>query len=880
MNLNKSKFCTISLVLVLAISATLTALPTIVSAHDPALEITTFAFINVAPNPVGVNQQVNVLFWLDKVIYNAAADNEIRFHDYTLTITKPDGDTEVVTYDVCWDTTSSQYYSYVPTQVGTYTFHFDYPGQTYTWSGDYENDVYLASSATTTLTVQEEPINPIAATPLPDEYWTRPIYGENSYWFSISSNWLGTGSPLIGILNNKYVAGAVGSKTSHIMWTRPLQSGGVVGATPSTSVAGNTYFEGTAYLRRYTNPIIVAGKLYYTEPLSYAGTTAGPTICLDLETGEVVWSRTDVPTLSFAYIYDYQDMNYHGVWQPILIAVTGGYDYFSGTVTPAVWQGFDADTGNWLFNITNVPSGSAAMGPHGEYLMYVIQNAGTPEEPDYYLCQWNMSKTGSGGAMMSTGEIAGVVDGGTSSCYDWNVSIPWLNTMDSMPTVITAYHDDLMLCYNGTLPGGGAMSSAMSAGIFEPYTYFAVNLDSSKGDVGSVLWWNTLDPAEGNVAVVAAGVDAESRVFVEEYRQTAQWVGYDLDTGDKIWGPTESQLSVAAFDYYGNQFSGDMLGQLAYGRLYSCGFSGIMFCYDISTGDLLWTYGNGGEGNSTSCGYELAYGHHPTNIYAIGDEVIYTLVYEHTVNTPIYKGAKARAIDAITGEELWTLSNYGSSDSYAIADGYSNFMNGHDNQIYVVGKGPSKTAVSIPNNVVKLGSSVLVTGTVIDISAGTEQEEQAARFPNGVPAVSDESMDVWMQYVYQQDERPSDVTGVTVKFEAVDPNSNYQYLGTTTTDFYGNYGFAFEPEVEGTYMIIATFEGSDGYYASTATTYVQVDPTASVSTPIDNEPVDTETPVDSEEPTTSFLTTEVAIIATIAVAAIIGIAAYILLKRK
>jgi hypothetical protein len=53
------------------------------------------------------------------------------------------------------------------------------------------------------------------------------------------------------------------------------------------------------------------------------------------------------------------------------------------------------------------------------------------------------------------------------------------------------------------------------------------------------------------------------------------------------------------------------------------------------------------------------------------------------------------------------------------------------------------------------GNNVLVEGTVIDISAGTKQHVQAARFPHGVPAVSDESMGEWMEYVYMQKPRPN-----------------------------------------------------------------------------------------------------------------------------
>lgn len=76
----------------------------------------------------------------------------------------------------------------------------------------------------------------------------------------------------------------------------------------------------------------------------------------------------------------------------------------------------------------------------------------------------------------------------------------------------------------------------------------------------------------------------------------------------------------------------------------------------------------------------------------------------------------------------------------AIADGILIYWNNYDHQVYAVGKGPSATTVSIQNDVTTHGNKVLVKGSVIDISAGTKQNEQAARFPNGVPAVSDASM--------------------------------------------------------------------------------------------------------------------------------------------
>ena len=50
--------------------------------------------------------------------------------------------------------------------------------------------------------------------------------------------------------------------------------------------------------------------------------------------------------------------------------------------------------------------------------------------------------------------------------------------------------------------------------------------------------------------------------------------------------------------------------------------------------------------------------------------------------------------------------------------------------------------VEAPKAAIDLRSkSLVIRGTVTDISAGTKQKEQAARFPNGVPAVSDESQE-------------------------------------------------------------------------------------------------------------------------------------------
>ncbi len=857
--------------LTISMSASMILVPN-TSAHTPAWNIPTFAYINAAPNPIGVGQQVSVIMWLDKTFDpSIALSNDWRFHNYNLTIILPSGATEEHDFPTVQDTTSSQFYAYTPTVAGNYTFIFTFPGQKYnTYSHDATsalvNDTYMPSTAKTTLTVQQDAIPAaISSYPLPTEYWTRPIYGENTNWWSISSNWLGTGAANYGVWTNAWAqrnpGDAIGPLTGHVMWTKPLQSGGVTGGN-NFAVQGDTNFEGSAYNQRYTNPIIVNGKLYYTEPRSFSGVegifstvkTYGPTDCVDLQTGQMLWSRNDVPALSFALIWDVQDPNQHGVYPAILC-------------TANMAQCFDADTGDPIFNVTNSPSGAslfgggspagavvspAVMGPMGERLYYVIANAGNTTKPNWRLMQWNSSnlwqgsgfENGKGGTGLSPA-ISGTVDASAATMYDYNASAPWANAIPMIPSpyamygvppspgfsVVAADYGDIMLCENGTMPG--LATSQFGTTSSTPYTYFAVNLNASRPgyQLGAVMWTNTVTAPANNITVVDGPVDFKSQVFVEAYKETMQWVGYNLLTGAKIWGPTASQT---AFDYYGNPALPYINGVTDNGKLYSVQFGGILYTYDLASGNLLWTYGNGGAGNSTNAGLSNAYGVYPTFINAVGNGVLYTVTTEHTVTTPIFKGALSRAINATDGTEIWTLSSYVGeffAMSYAMADGDATWFNGYDNQIYVVGRGPSALSVQAPLTEVTVGSNVVIQGTVKDISAGTTQTQQAADFPNGVPLSSDASMASWMGYVYQQKPVPTDFTGVKVSIDAVDPNNNVIHIGDAVSDSNGLYHYTWTPpNVAGDYTVKATFAGTNGYWPSSAATAMNVQaqhPTAS-----------------------------------------------------
>jgi outer membrane protein assembly factor BamB len=816
--------------------------------HDPAWELPTFAHIFVTVNPIGVGQSTYIYLFLTPTFPDEALTNDYRFHNYKLIITKPDDKTETITFEYISDPTSAQGYLYTPDQAGTYTLKFEFPGQdvnaySYNPISDYRDDTFLPSSASTTLTVQEEQIPPaITSYPLPTEYWARPIYGENTDWWAISSNWLGSGAPGYGssVRPNALVfpGDAVGSQTSHVMWTKLNQPGGVVGGN-NFEIPGNTYFEGTAYRQRFTNPIIVYGRIYYTEPLSFEGGN-GPTVCVDLRTGEVIWSRTDVPALSFAYVWDMENPNFHGVYPAILFTSNFGH-------------AFDADTGEPLFDVTGVPSGTTVLGPNAEHLRYSFFNNGTRSNPDYYLCEWNSSRMWSQ-ASMSEGNVettttttyhlvnttywennilithsenvpttTTAVQANVGRRYDWlnpttqNQSIPWRNTMAQSPSILSAFYNDVLLCRSGSYPGLGP-------GRQNPYTYFAVDINKTHGTFGQVLWYSTVDPPADNITTVTyAGADP-SGYFCESYRQTQQFVGYSLKDGKRLWvGDPQPAL-----DYYGSTGPGTLSNVIAYGHIYSGAYGGVLYCYDMATGEVLWTYGNGGPGNSTDSGFACYYGHYPIFVNAIGNGIVYTVTTEHTFETPIYKGASTRAINATDGTEIYTLSaatgEFG-AESFAIADGFTVFYNSYTQQIYCIGKGPSATAVLIQNDMTTHGNKVLVKGSVTDISAGTKQDEQAARFPNGVPAMSDANMTGWMEYVYQQKPRPTDTVGVEVVISVLDPNNNVYEVGRATSDADGLFSCVFTPEVPGKYTVIASFAGSKGYWPSSAETALFVEET-------------------------------------------------------
>lgn len=837
---NRTMAIIIATILVTSMAITLTA-PA--AGHSPPWSFPSYPYLVPAPNPVGVGQQVAVVMWIDYPLPSAAVGNDIRRHDYTLTITSPSGKVDSKHWDIVDDTTSIQYYQYVPTEIGNYTLKFDYAGQTYTWPGTYQNDTYAPATRTEYLTVQAEQLpTPQGSYPLPTEYWTRPIEGQNTDWYKISSNWLG--SPQI---ENRFQADGTAPNSAHVMWSKSIAQGGVVGGT-DLGVDGKTFYMGGSYNVRWSNPLVMNGKLYYELPYGNSG-SGGGWVAVDVRTGEQYWytNTTGIGSPSFGYLYALDTPNQHGVLPNGLL------------FTSNFARSYDPDTGiATTMNVTNAPSGTSVLGPKGEILRYAVSNAGNASNPNWRLTQWNSSLVfgGASGVGVSgwySGSFPGnapIVPAPSGSNTNWNGSM-WVTSSVRSSQGYTVAVTTPAYDFNKSITLMNSASWSINRARYGAYMfltqgYFGGRADNYYGGnsnganmtcislkpetMGQVLWSKYFPAPQGNVTRDLVAWDPEKDVFVFEDRETLVHYGYSISTGNQVWGPTEP---ADQYDYFRSTT------RAAYGNFYFGGYGGILYCYDISNGQLKWTFGNGGEGNSTDSGLQTAWGHYPIFMPVIADGKVFLATTEHSPDSPYYKNAEVIAVNATSGEKVWSLMGWGTgmdANYDIVADGFYMYLNCYDMKVYSIGKGPSSLTVDAPMTSFELGKSVIIRGTVMDIAAGTQQDEQIARFPQGVPAVSDASQTGWMEYVYMQKPRPTDSVGVPVQIDVVDANGNFRNIGTATSDQSGMFTFTWKPDIEGTYIVIASFQGSESYWPSYSETSFVVDPAAATPPPATTQP--------------------------------------------
>jgi outer membrane protein assembly factor BamB len=560
-------------------------------------------------------------------------------------------------------------------------------------------------------------------------------------------------------------------------------------------------------------PVIMMGRVYYNMP-------GGVFHCVDLRTGELLWEKPGSITLGQHIRPTTRD------------PTRGTPETQSTTAVPYLWGlgsswiRYDALTGAVVQTIENVDRPARhSFGSSGNFgttwfeadpVVFVVRQSGwnttIPSRlAENELIRWNREKV--------TGN-------------DWMTGIEWRVSLKNP---------------DGTGPGEGARSS-----------YLKVSPDRTVGAVattgqddyygydlttGAQLWANKVDHFR-MLSTNALMVSPEG-IFVSGDSVTLKFYGYDVKTGNELW---ESD-PIGEYPWG----SSEITYGAAYGNIHIQSYDGYIYSVDYTTGKLNWKFH---AGDTT----ETAFGNWAPYIRpCIADGKVYIATTEHTPTQPRIRGNMLFCLDAYTGAHIWNISGFASSQGF-IAEGTLMRVNENDGCMYAFSKGKTETTVDAPLTAVPKGTGVVIRGSVLDMSPA-----QA-----GTPAIADEDMGGWMSYMHMQKPMPMDVTGVPVKLLVVHPDGNVEWIYTRTTDMYGHFEHMYIPPTEGTYKILACFDGSESYWPSVAETAIAVQPGSSAAQQFAWQ----------ESAETSLITTEVAIIAAVAVAVVIGIVSYWMLREK
>ena len=852
MRQTKQKALALLFVTIFAASTILVLIPT-TSAHDPAWSLPTYSFINIAPAPIGVGQTVNVNFWLQVPPPTASGSYGDRWQNMYVIVTRPDG-TEEKLGPFSSDDTGGSHTIYTPSVVGNYTFQMSFPGETLQgtnlmFPNDYVGDYYEPSvSNVFHLTVQDEPIGYAPLIPLPTEYWTRPIYGQNNdLWYAIGGSWLGLGVSTFANTGQYDQAGdyapyTTAPNSAHIMWTKPVAFGGTMGGEFGNDQQSN-YWSTSQYQPKFA-PIIIQGILYY---VNYPGSTANPAgwSAVNLHTGETIWTKDYTTNLRCGQIMNYLSPNEYG---------GRAYLWATGSVPGVVSTGttysmYDAMTGNYILSIVNGTNFSKlTLDDHGGLIGYYTNSSGGKTS----LTVWNSTRTIMRGVngnsdLSNAWQWRPTQDGiyAFQNGIEW--SAPIATEIDGTPISLSLSGMDENVVLMGYTSGQSAY--------FQPGWYIGAGYSAVDGHL---MWGPTNRTEVENSRVLFGSETINDGVWVEFDSAALTASGYNLATGKKVWGPNPMP-NVNPFSSLGQRYSTGPNGTIL-----TWTYGGDAYSINAKDGTYNWEY------HAPSSGYESPYGTWPFWTFSVGtvaDGKLF-LPVGHMYSPPLFHHAQQMAINITDGSVVWSITAFDVTSAPAISDGIMTTLNAYDNQLYTWGKGPTQMTVTAPDVGATTATPITIRGTVMDISAGSQQEEQAARFPNGLPCISEESQQAWMEYVYMQQPRPNNATGVPVQINVMDSNGNYRNIGMTTSDDSGMFTFTWKPDISGDYIVYASFAGSESYYAASAETSfhaseMESTPSATTST--------TQTAVD-----TYFVPAVIGII----LAIIIGFAITILVLKK
>jgi outer membrane protein assembly factor BamB len=783
------------------------------------------AFLSFRPFPyVGLGQSLLVNAWISPAPELAP----LNFVGYMFTFTKPDGATMKVG-PMDSELPGTVWFEWPVDQIGNWTLKFEFPGDYFT----------EPASVTRTFIVQQDPILSLPDTPFPTGPWQFPINIFNRAWRDIAGPWPQQSYDTAGSAFNPYTEAP---KTAHIRWKLdPPQSsvdagfgyGGFRGSPTPITITEGVYSSHEPVIST-----VLSGIGYFQE----GGARAGYTYAVNMTNGEIIWTKKmgftigAVSRVNRPVLYEFANGHmrifegYAGVQfndLPIPNDITFQFmdqNYISKTVAPGL-PGVAAQTG----------------GPTQIQAVYSLQNF--------------VSYQGQGGRTQqqlllrirtTTSSLNGILD--------WErQGLPLSDTQIRLKQEYNA----TLIYLNGILAAGGTLEPrlikwstsgatfnfaarviwniSMPADIFSPYghtliykdilftrsfypqTIIVYNLMAWNTTTGALLYNKTLgnpsDPttwlyrqgpaigvgadSNGRGVIYFATVPTRTTDYTDELGITYTdlegrgYTGIDLETGNVVWTSEATDYPWGDFWAYNPQAN-------AYGMNFGLSYDGV-YAFNLTNGKIVWHYKN----PTGLYGYETPYNSWPFGSTGpiVGGGVVFAPNTEHSP-TFYYRGQRLHALDAFTGQEIWNIM--GVYQPSAIAYGTLLANDNPNGVTYAFAKGETATTVVPSAKVIANGGSILLEGTVLDMSPA-----QA-----GTAAVSDASQTQWMEYLHMQQPLPMNASGVEVTLDSVDPNGNFVNIGKVTTDTTGAYSFLWTPPIEGKYTILASFTGSEAYYSS------------------------------------------------------------------
>jgi hypothetical protein len=742
-------------------------------------------FIDLIPSIVGVDQAALVNFGAVEQLANVNDGWNV-----TLTYVDPDGKSVSKDYKTFSTGTRGEYFTF--TKEGNYTFSMVMPAVRF--GGTNYTEVRAENVTLEVRAGYWKMWYPGHS--MPEEYWTRPVDSQLREWYSIMGSWVNTAKSF-----RAYAPYNEGPETGHILWSMPI--GDTFGGLAGGEYGGQVGFQtGDAYEGKFVSSVVIAGVLYYNRYVS--GYPKQEIVAVELRTGKVLWEQTfsfGGSRIAHGQMLHFDNYNSRGVFAYLWL------------VSSTNWFALDPSTGDLVYNMTNVPAGTNYYGPNGEILKYSVV-AGT--DGVLRLLQWNSTHVVNKPGGSGTGDAWGsAVRGRTFNCatttrtaagygYDINVSTGITGAANSIGSLLTAFPGDRVIFGNYSVSG---------------VTLTGISIDSESP--GAVLFnkrqWSAPDAwRDCTTSGTQSGFTAfspEDLVAIVHIKEMYIDYAFSLDNGKYMW---ETDPGCYADSWSGATAQSQPEKFFAYNKYYSAGPAGIITCHDAKSGELIWEYQNVDK-------YTESYLRENwwSIICAITDGKIYIGHREHSPLEPKPRGAPFLCLDAEDGTLIWEMDGAFRQTMWGgravMGDSIIATMDTYDQQIYAIGKGPSELSVSVSSPIATAGVPIMISGTVLDVSPGTTQDNVRFRFPNGVPAVGDASQSEWMLHVYKQFSKPMDVVGIDITVYAYDAvNDEVIDVGVAQSDASGRYALTWTPTRAGSFDIYAYFAGTGAFYGDTA----------------------------------------------------------------